>query len=269
MSGVGQAARLDEVNVLVRLLRVGRGRRARNRSGRVEDPVAGVPVPRAAAGRAAHHLEQLGVRQRRPQRPDGRGGTRDERCGEARPVEDPIGRTGRVERLRDRDRDVLAWRGQVHLGGGGREVRCAAAFVRRADRQHVRERGRVGGRAALLPAVPGGGDHERAVRERGQDRVLLHRQPVGATKAEVDHAGTVGDSRREPSDLVAHGEHATRARVPDLQLRLRVDADNADAVRRRPDNRGGRGPVQLLGIGRRDCLRVERGRLRPRGELLV
>src|SRR4029079_1313790 len=74
--------------------------------------------------------------------------------------------------------------------------------------------------------------------------------------------------RGESGDLVADGELAVGARIPELELGLRVDADDALPVDGRADHRRGRVAVQLLVVGG-GRLVVERDRVRTAGELLV
>ena len=225
LAGAREAVRPDEVDVLVRLLRVDGRRLARQRGRHVEDPVAGVGVPAGLADvarRAAHDLEELRVRERRPLRPDRGGGTGDERGGEARAVDRGV--AGRIEERRDRAGHVLPGRGEVHRRRG-----AARTTVTRSDSSvapTVSTCAKVAGYDGELPCspvVPGRGDDQLAGAEGVQDRVLLDRQPVEAAEAEVDHAAAVSVARGEARDLVADGQLPGRARVPELELRLRVD----------------------------------------------
>ena len=120
-------------------------------------------------------------------------------------------------------------------------------------------------RAALLALVPGCDDDQRAGAEGGHHRLFLLEDPALAPQAEVDHPAPVVDRGQDPLDLVADGEVGARARVPEAQDGLRVDADDPDAVRRRGRNRRDRGSVPFLAPA--VVLGVERRRVRAVGEL--
>ena len=98
--------------------------------------------------------------------------------------------------------------------------------------------------------------------------MLLDRDPVEAAKAEVDDASAPAPRGEEAVDLVADGQLGIRACIPELELGLRVDADDAEAVLGRGRDRGGGGAVQLLVVPV-EAHRVQRDRVRPGGELLV
>ena len=137
-----------------------------------------------------------------------------------------------------------------------------------AGREDVGQARRIFERASVLAAVAGRGDDERALGEGDGDHRVQQRVPEVRAEAEVDDALPGGDRRVQALDDVAGGDPVSeRARVPDLEIRLRIDADDPEAVRRR---RGGRGDGRavLVGLGGRG-LRVQRGRRRPVRELLV
>jgi hypothetical protein len=142
-------------------------------------------------------------------------------------------------------------------------------LVRRSDRQDVREARRVRERVAFLAIIPGGGDDQQAGPEGVQDRVFLDRDPGDAAEAEVDHSAAAAPRSGEAGDLVSDRQHAVGARVPELQLRLRVDPDDSLGVHGRGGDRGGRGPVRLVAVPRLERLGVQREGVGPAGELLV
>ena len=132
----------------------------------------------------------------------------------------------------------------------------------------MRERGRVRSWAAEHAVVSGRRHDQRPFGKGAQDRVLLDREVVGAAEAEVDDARPVGPGRCEAGDLVADGQHAAWARVPELELGLRVDAAEAGAVELGADHGRRRRAMSLLEAGRKG-LEVQRRRVRPAGELRV
>ena len=143
-------------------------------------------------------------------------------------------RSGSVEqRLGDGDAQLPAPRGR-RTGDERRERRDPAALVRRPDGEDVRVRGRVRPSGSpRSPLVAGGGDDERARAERDRIAVLEQRIVVLAAEAEVDDAGPAAGGLDDALDRGALVEEAERARVPDAEHRLRIDADDPDAVVRR------------------------------------
>ena len=156
-------------------------------------------------------------------RPDPGGRAGDERRREAR-----AGARPPVLAERAGDGDVGARRCEVDVRRAARE---AATAPERSVAATVSTCGRTAGYPSGLPrvaVVPGGGDDERARRDRLRDR-LLDRRVSLATEAEIDHAAPgarrLEDARRrsprlEPRALAARG-------VPGAQDGLRVDADDA------------------------------------------
>ena len=135
----------------------------------------------------------------------------------------------------------------------------------------VRTWGRLAGYSAgfpfwrLFPAAATTSD-ARALRDG--DHPVDERVPDLGAEAEVDDARPEVDRRVEAADDVARGDSDPgRARVPEVEVRLRIDADDAQAVPRRRCDRRDRRAVLLVLAGR--ALPVERGRERAARELLV
>src|SRR6478735_1600559 len=110
---------------------------------------------------------------------------------------------------------------------------------------------RILGRAAVLAAVPRGRDDERAGALGDRDHPVDQRVADLGAETEVDDALAYTDRGVEAADHVACADpDPGRARVPEIEVRLRVDTDDAQVVpRRRGDRRDG-GPVFLLPAGR-------------------
>ena len=166
----------DELDVVVRLERIGDRRRVGERGGDVEQAEAGGVVPPGRAdvdGRAAHHLEQLRCVELGPHGPDPGARARDERCREARAVAvAPALAAG------GGDRDVDA---RVRRDRRSASVleKLATAFVRSvaADREDVGDAGGIAERVAGVAVVARRGDDERALRGRPRRSPARSRAP--------------------------------------------------------------------------------------------
>jgi hypothetical protein len=131
----------------------------------------------------------------------------------------------------------------------------------------VREVRRITGKAARARIARCGHD-QHAAPERREDRVV--EQPVEARRpeAQVDHDAPERSSGADAGDELRVRELPAEVGVVAVGRRLRIDADHADVVRGRADDRGDRRPVEVL---RRvdHALHVERRRVRALLELGV
>jgi len=123
----------------------------------------------------------------------------------------------------------------------------------------VREVRRITGKAARARIARCGHD-QHAAPERREDRVV--EQPVEARRpeAQVDHDAPERSSGADAGDELRVRELPAEVGVVAVGRRLRIDADHADVVRGRADDRGDRRPVEVL---RRvdHALHVERRRV--------
>ena len=135
----------------------------------------------------------------------------------------------------------------------------------------VRTWGRLAGYSSGLPrvaAVARGSYDQRPGADRDGDHRVEHRVSLLGAEAEVDDAASALDDRVEALDDVAGGDAVSgRARIPDLERSLRIDAEQAERVDGCRRDRGNRRAVllELAGGG----LGVQGGRPRPSRELLV
>ena len=125
-------------------------------------------------------------------------------------------------------------------------------------REDVRVLGRVR-REVEAARVAARGDDDRALADRGEDRVAQHGDVRGAAETEVDHARARTRGREDPGGDRGQRESVLRAGVPLEEARTRVDAAEGGAAR--PDQRADGSAVEVATRG--DLLRVEGDRVRP------
>src|SRR5207248_1307359 len=150
----------------------------------------------------------------------------------------------------------------VERGRAVGEERNAVALVGRSDGEHVREACGHEAAAAGLTVVADRRDHNRAPVQGTVDRLLQQRVVAEEAATDVDHASRAFGRGIEPGEKLGEGSFVE---VPFLQGRLRIDADEADAVGGGTDNRTHRRSVEI--VHGDDGLGVERSRVRPRLEL--
>ena len=132
----------------------------------VENPETGIGIPSRiadVAGAQPHHVEELRLLERRPASPHGGSGSGHERGREARSAQGEV--ACRHQRERRSDGDLQPGRGQVELRRRAREDGHLVVLVGRADREHVREVGRVLERAQDLAVVARRRDDQRPAGE--------------------------------------------------------------------------------------------------------
>jgi len=142
-------------------------------------------------------------------------------------------------------------------------------LIRRRDREHVWEVGRVGRRIALVAGVPGGGDDEAAEADRLRDRGVDPWVGLIRSQAEIDH-GASGPRRRQDSrgDIGRGQARAVAERgVVRADHGVRVDPHEPDAVDGCADDRRDHGSVPPA--DRRGLLVVQRDEVRVTDELRV
>ena len=131
--------------------------------------------------------------------------------------------------------------------------------------------GRLAGYSRGLPslaAVSRRSDYEDSGGLDAGDHGVEERVPDLRPEAEVDDAGAEAHRGIEPLDDVAGSDSGPAgARVPGVEVGLRIDADDSDVVQRRGSDRRDGGAV-LLEVPR-GALRVQRRRRRTTRELLV
>ena len=192
------------------------------------------------------------------------------RRGEARAGADAVARE--VDRLRapPPGRDRRAPRGRPSRRRARSSVTAEPASVAAT----VSTCGRLAGKSCGLPScapVARRRDDDRAAPDRRVDGVDDRVEQVAAegagrvAEAEVDHARAGLRRGGEPGD---HGSEAEVVAVPDLEPSLRVDADEADAVHGRRDERADRGAVRAAVVVVEGD-RVERDRVGPPAKLGV
>ncbi len=249
----------DLVRVVVRLARVARRRRVRERGRKVENAVAGRlidPGRRDVARRPAQDLRNLACVEIGARRPQPRGRTGHDRRREAR------ARRGGVPTVECRgDGDVDAGGGEVDVRRLAREERDLAGRVGGGDGEHVRKDSGVAEWVAEVARVPGRrhdeGPEADGLTHRGLDRRVLRLR----AEAQVDH-GSPGPGSGEDAlhDLARLEPHS----VPDRRV---VRADHSLRDRRRRYRR--RSPARPPRKRRRFRGRRRRapapGRSAPRG----
>ena len=140
-----EAARSHELDVVVRLERVGRRSRCRQRRANVEQAITRVVADalRSELSRGpAHERDQLRVVELRTYRPDPGERPRHERGRIARAARDDV--TGWVVRAGHGDFHVDTRAGEIDRARRARERRDTVVPVGGSDRQHVWISGRVG-----------------------------------------------------------------------------------------------------------------------------
>ena len=191
----------------------------------------------------------------RPRRP-----RRSERGGPARAREAGLV-ARRILRSRHRRSDRGSRCADVDARRCGRKGGRLVLLVGRADCQDVRpRRGELIG-AADVPVVAGRRDDEPTVAEGAEDCVVQRRVGLDAREAEVDHSGAVLGRRKHSggSGILRDSARPVRARVVHEKVRLRVHADDPDAVHGCGDERCHRGAVVLacardgLAVQSRSC----------------
>ena len=120
-------------------------------------------------------------------------------------------------------------------------------------------------RTSLEAVVSSRCDDKRARAEGEEDGVVEQRVVVLTSEAQVDHPWPSAGRFDDALDRRALVEDAERARVPDAQYGLGVDADDPDAVVGGRHDRADLGAVVLVLVA--EGLRVEDGRVRAAGEL--